>query len=130
VIPAARAPDESPALAVDRLRIDLRSRGASTELVHDVGFALRRRERLALVGESGSGKTITALALMRLLRAPLVLAGGSISVGGDTELTTMSDRELAAIRGRRVAMIYQDPRTALKPVLRIGDQRVEAIRLH
>ena len=126
----AKAPDESPALFVDRLRIELRTRGASTELVHDVGFVLRRRERLALVGESGSGKTITALALMRLLRAPLVLAGGSISLGGDTELTTMSDHELAAIRGRHVAMIYQDPLTALNPVLRIGHQLVEAIRLH
>ena len=103
---------------------------ASTELVHDVSFALRRGERLALVGESGSGKTITALALMRLLRDPLVLAGGSISLGGDTELTTMSERELARIRGGRVAMIYQDPLTALNPVLRIGHQLVEAIRLH
>ena len=130
MIPEARAPDEPPALLVERLRIELRSRGASTELVHDVGFVLRRRERLALVGESGSGKTITALALMRLLRPPLVLSGGSITVGGDTELTTMSDRELASIRGRRVAMIYQDPLTALNPVLRIGDQLVEAIRLH
>jgi peptide/nickel transport system ATP-binding protein len=130
VIPEARAPDEPPALLVERLRIELRSRGASTELVHDVGFVLRRRERLALVGESGSGKTITALALMRLLRRPLVLAGGAITVGGDTELTTMNDRELASIRGSRVAMIYQDPLTALNPVLRIGDQLVEAIRLH
>ena len=126
----AREPDESPALAVDRLRIELRSRGAATELVHDVDFTLRRRERLALVGESGSGKTITALALMRLLRAPLELAGGSVSLGGDTELTTMSDREMATIRGSRVAMIYQDPLTALNPVQRIGHQLVEAIRLH
>ena len=85
---------------------------------------------MALVGESGSGKTITALALMRLLRPPLVLAGGSISLDDDTELTTMSDRGLASIRGGRVAMIYQDPLTALNPVLRIGDQLVEAIRLH
>jgi len=130
MIAEAREPDESPALAVDRLRIELRSRGAATELVHDVGFTLRRRERLALVGESGSGKTITALALMRLLRAPLALAGGSVSLGGDTELTTMSDREMATIRGSRVAMIYQDPLTALNPVVRIGHQLVEAIRLH
>jgi oligopeptide transport system ATP-binding protein len=98
--------------------------------VHDVSFALRRGERLALVGESGSGKTITALSLMRLLRDPLVLAGGSISLGGDTELTRMGERELARIRGGRVAMIYQDPLTALNPVLRIGHQLVEAIRLH
>ena len=130
MIPEARAPDEPPALLVERLRIELRPRGTPTELVHDVGFVLRRRERLALVGESGSGKTITALALMRLLRPPLVLAGGSITLGGDTELTTMRDRELASIRGRRMAMIYQDPLTALNPVLRIGDQLVEAIRLH
>ena len=130
VLPEPAPPDDSPALAVEDLRIELRLRSGSTELLHDVGFVLQRRERLALVGESGSGKTITALALTRLLRAPLVLAGGSISLGGDTELTTMSDRELAAIRGRRVAMIYQDPLTALNPVLRIGDQLVEAIRLH
>jgi oligopeptide/dipeptide ABC transporter ATP-binding protein len=126
----ARVVDEAPALAVDRLRIELRSRGTSTALVHDVSFTLGRGERLALVGESGSGKTITALSLMRLLRDPLVLAGGSISLGGRTELTTMSDDQLAAIRGARVAMIYQDPLTALNPVLRIGHQLVEAIRLH
>ena len=127
-----QTPDLAPAaaLAVDGLRIELRSRGTTTELVHDVSFALRRGERLALVGESGSGKTITALALMRLLRDPLVVAGGSISLGGDTELTKMSERELAKIRGGRVAMIYQDPLTALNPVLRIGHQLVEAIRLH
>ena len=126
----ARPPGEPPALAAERLRIELRSRGRSTGLVHDVSFSLRRRERLALVGESGSGKTITALALMRLLRDPLVLAGGSITLGGDTELTTMRQRDLARIRGGRVAMIYQDPLTALNPVVRIGHQLVEAIRLH
>jgi peptide/nickel transport system ATP-binding protein len=127
---AAPMPVESPALAVDRLRIELRSSTPATELVHDVSFTLRRGERLALVGESGSGKTITALSLMRLLRDPLRIAGGSISLGGDTELTRMNERELAKIRGGRVAMIYQDPLTALNPVLRIGHQLVEAIRLH
>jgi oligopeptide/dipeptide ABC transporter ATP-binding protein len=127
---ASAMPDQSPALAVDRLRIELRSGRRPVELVHDVSFTLRRGARLALVGESGSGKTITALALMRLLRDPLALAGGSISLGGDTELTRMTEKELARIRGGRVAMIYQDPLTALNPVVRIGHQLVEAIRLH
>ena len=127
---AARTLEEPPALAVDGLGIQLRARGSSTPLVRDVGFVLRHRERLALVGESGSGKTITALALMQLLRAPLVVSEGSIRLADDTELTSMSERELAVIRGGRVAMIYQDPLTALNPVLRIGVQLVEAIRLH
>jgi len=126
----AYLPGESPALAVGGLTIVLRTRTAPTTLVHDASFELRRGERLALVGESGSGKTITALALMRLLRPPLEIAGGSIKVGGDTELTTMSERAVATIRGRRVAMIYQDPLTALNPVQRIGDQLVEALRIH
>jgi peptide/nickel transport system ATP-binding protein len=121
---------QTPALAVDGLRIELRTGAAPTTLVRDVSFELRRGERLALVGESGSGKTITALALIRLLRPPLEIARGSIKLGGDTELTSMSERDVASVRGRRVAMIYQDPLTALNPVQRIGNQLVEALRIH
>ncbi|MBB4660931.1 ABC transporter ATP-binding protein [Conexibacter arvalis] len=97
------------------------------EPVRGVSFALRRGERLGLVGESGSGKSLTALAIMRLARRA-TLRGEVLLEGRD--LLKLKPREMERIRGGRVAMVYQDPMSALNPVFTIGRQLEEAIRLH
>ncbi len=93
-------------------------------LVHGVDLTIRRGERLALVGESGSGKSMTAKAVMRL--DPTVRLGGSIRVQG-TEIVGAPARRVRALRGATVSMVFQDPMTALNPVLTIGDQVAEPL---
>ena len=118
------------ALTVDGLAIDVAARDGVRRLVHDVSFRVERGMRLGLVGESGSGKSLTALAIMRLLEPPVRIAAGSIALHDGTDVVTLSEPQLAGVRGRRVAMVYQDPLSALNPVRRVGDQLVEAIRAH
>ncbi len=84
---------------------------------------------MGLVGESGSGKTMTAMAVMGLLRRPLRVSAGSVRLG-ETDLRALRGRQLARVRGGRVAMIYQDPMQSLNPLHRVGEQIAEAIRLH
>jgi oligopeptide/dipeptide ABC transporter ATP-binding protein len=124
-------PPEGIVLEVRGLRTRLAtSRGQDwIQVVRNVNFALRSNQRLAIVGESGSGKTVTALSIMRLLDPEASEIEGEVWVAGK-DVQTMTTRQLRAIRGRRVAMIFQDPMTSLNPVKRIGDQIVEAIRLH
>jgi len=98
--------------------------------VDGVSFSLRQGETLGIVGESGSGKTMTALSLLRLAPRPTArIVKGSIRLGGE-ELLTKSEREMRAIRGRRISMILQDPQTSLNPVFTIGNQLIEAIKIH
>ncbi|MHC2277673.1 peptide/nickel transport system ATP-binding protein [Bradyrhizobium diazoefficiens] len=98
--------------------------------VDDVFFTVRRGETLAIVGESGCGKSVTALSLMRLVPDPPGrIVGGSVSLEG-TDLLTLDEAEMRAVRGNRISMIFQEPMTSLNPVMRIGDQIVEAVRLH
>jgi oligopeptide/dipeptide ABC transporter ATP-binding protein len=104
------------------------SSGAVTPVL-DVSFTLGKREKLGLVGESGSGKSLTALSLMRLLPPPGRIAAGSVFLG-DRDLTALSEREMARVRGGRIAMVYQDPMSSLNPVQTVGRQIVEAIRAH
>ncbi|MFI6544675.1 dipeptide ABC transporter ATP-binding protein [Streptomyces prunicolor] len=101
--------------------------GASP-VVRGVDLTLRRGEVLGLVGESGTGKTLTALALMGLAPAD-ARVGGSVRLLGE-ELLGLPVRELARIRGRRIAMVFQDPLHAFTPVQRVGDQLAEALRIH
>lgn len=108
---------------------DLRVGTDHLQLLRGVTLALHRGERLGLVGESGSGKSLTALSVMRLLESPAKITGGTIRVDGE-DLTEISRRALNAFRGRRIAMIYQDPGAALNPLMTIGTQLEEAIRLH
>ena len=82
----------------------------------------------SLVGESGSGKSVTSLALMRLL-APQASISGSITFGG-RELAQLPEAEMRGVRGAGMAMIFQEPMTALNPVMRVGDQIAEAVRAH
>lgn len=92
-------------------------------------FSLDRGEILGIVGESGSGKTMTALAIMRLLPPTARLVSGSILFDGD-DLLSLSESKMRGIRGRRIAMIFQDPTSALNPVICIGEQIKEMVKYH
>nr|RDS96874.1 ABC transporter ATP-binding protein [Cereibacter sphaeroides f. sp. denitrificans] len=129
---AASAPDADalPALTVEGLEVSVRTEAGLRPLVSGLSFTLARGETLAIAGESGSGKSITSLAIMGLLPPPAVrITGGRIKLGR-TELTDLPEGRMRAIRGDRVAMIFQEPMTSLNPVLTIGTQLAEAIRAH
>jgi peptide/nickel transport system ATP-binding protein len=98
--------------------------------VDDISFSVRRGETLAIVGESGCGKSVTALSVMRLVPDPPGrIVGGSIMLEG-TDLLGLDEDSMRQIRGNRISMIFQEPMTSLNPVMRIGDQITEAVRLH
>jgi peptide/nickel transport system ATP-binding protein len=98
--------------------------------VDDVSFTVRRGETLAIVGESGCGKSVSALSIMRLVPDPPGrVIGGSVMLEG-TDLLELDESEMREIRGNRISMIFQEPMTSLNPVMRIGDQIVEVVRLH
>jgi oligopeptide/dipeptide ABC transporter ATP-binding protein len=118
-------PQQGPVLDVAGLEVSV----GSTPIVRGVGFALSAGRRLGIVGESGSGKTLTALAIMGLHRHPIRVTGGRVRLG-ETDLLGLSRRRLDRVRGRRISMIYQDPGSSLNPLMTIGAQIVEAIRLH
>ncbi|WP_327636710.1 ABC transporter ATP-binding protein [Kribbella sp. NBC_00482] len=120
----------SDLLTVDNLtvRIDT-SRGPITP-VREVSLRIPRGKMLGLVGESGSGKSVTAMTITRLLpRRSVHVAGGRIEFDG-RDLTNLSDRSLRAVRGKEIATIFQEPMTALNPVLTIADQVAEPLRVH
>ena len=121
----------TPLLEVHDLRISVpNGLDARALAVDGVSFSVARGEMLALVGESGCGKSLTSLALLRLLPAGVRLEPGSRIALEGTELTTLPDAAMRAVRGRRIGMIFQDPMTALTPVLRVGAQLTETIRAH
>jgi peptide/nickel transport system ATP-binding protein len=98
--------------------------------VDDVSFNVRRGQTLAIVGESGCGKSVTALSVMRLVPDPPGrIIGGSVVLEG-IDLLDLDEDEMRKIRGNRISMIFQEPMTSLNPVMRIGDQITEAVRLH
>ena len=98
-------------------------------VVDGVSFDLDRGEVVALVGESGSGKSMTALSMLRLTPKPGVITAGQVRLDG-VDLLELPVTRMRTIRGGRIAMIFQEPMTSLNPVVRVGDQVVEAIRLH
>ncbi|MEE8408707.1 MAG: ABC transporter ATP-binding protein [Myxococcota bacterium] len=116
-------------LSARALRVAFPHRTGPFYAVDGVSFDLVRGKTLALVGESGCGKTITALALLSLVDPPGRIVGGSIRYR-DQEIVGASPAELCRLRGRHVAMIFQEPMTALNPVMRIGDQVAEPLRIH
>jgi peptide/nickel transport system ATP-binding protein len=98
--------------------------------VDDVSFSVGRGETLAIVGESGCGKSVSALSIMRLVpNPPGRIVGGSVMLEG-TDLLTLDENAMRQVRGNRISMIFQEPMTSLNPVMRIGDQITEAVRLH
>ncbi len=116
-------------LEVENLRIDLVTDDGARPAVEEVSFAIGRGETLGLVGESGCGKSITALSLMGLLRPPLHRAGGTIRLEG-REIQDLPAAELRKLRGARIAMIFQEPMTALNPLSPVGRQIAEMFILH
>lgn len=132
---------DSSLLSLKNLRVSFKTERGVISAVDDVSLSLRRGEVLGLVGESGSGKTMTALSILKLLPANAKMAGevlyhapeGSDAAAdqeGWLNLSQMKDSRLKRIRGKEIAMIFQDPLTSLNPVHKVGDQIVEAIRLH
>src|SRR5215813_9084520 len=111
----------SPLIKVEDLRIDLWDRSGKIAAVEGVSFRIERGETFGLVGESGCGKSITALALIGLLRRPLSIAAGAIRFEG-REIQGLAAAEQRNLRGDRIAMIFQEPMTALNPVSPVGRQ--------
>ena len=99
------------------------------QAVDGVDFTLQRGETLGIVGESGSGKSVTSLSLLRLVGRPGRIVAGNIIFDG-TDLSTLSEEAMRRLRGNRMAMIFQQPTTALNPVFRVGDQIIETLTIH
>ena len=119
----------TPVLQVENLRTHFFTRQGVVEAVDDVSFDIAPGKILGLVGESGSGKSVTGYSIMGLVDPPGRIVGGRILMHG-RDLRTLPPREMRKIRGKSVAMIFQDPLMTLNPVLRIDTQMIEAIRAH
>src|SRR6187549_317365 len=119
----------TPLIEVENLRIDLSEGSRRVAAVEGVSFRIDRGETFGLVGESGCGKSITALALIGLLRQPLSIGGGIIRFEG-REIQHLSAAKQRELRGNRIAMIFQEPMTALNPVSPVGRQIAEMFVLH
>jgi peptide/nickel transport system ATP-binding protein len=117
-------------LDVKNLRTVFFTNSGLFRAVDDVSFSVRRGETLAIVGESGCGKSVSALSIMRLVPDPPGrIVGGSVKLEG-TDLLGLDEAQMRQVRGNRISMIFQEPMTSLNPVMRIGDQITEAVRLH
>ena len=116
-------------LSVKNLRTSFSTLDGVVHAVDNVSFHIARGEALALVGESGCGKSVTALSIMRLVSPPGKITAGEILFKG-RDLASLSEREMRHVRGNDIAMVFQEPMTSLNPVLKIGEQVAEAIRIH
>ena len=117
-------------LEVDDLRTHFFTREGVVRAVDGVSFAVEKGKTLGIVGESGCGKSVTALSIMGLIpKPPAQIVSGSVMYEG-RDLTKLTERQLEDVRGREIAMIFQDPMTSLNPTLTIGTQITETIRRH
>ncbi len=122
--------DNGTILSVNSLKTYFRTEDGLVKAVDDVTFELKKGETLGIVGESGSGKSVTNLSVMRLIQEPPgQIAGGEIIFDG-IDVLGLSIDEVRSIRGKRIAMIFQDPMTSLNPFLKISTQLMEVTRLH
>lgn len=115
-------------LDVENLWVKFPTRQGVFDAVRGVSFTLGR-ERLGIVGESGSGKSMTGRAILRLIRPPGIVTANQISLQGD-DVMAKSERQMRDVRGKRISMVMQDPKFSLNPVMTIGQQIIEAYRLH
>lgn len=127
--PAERAAASAGVLSVRDLIVSFPETSGSTDVVRGVSFDLARGETLGLVGESGSGKTMTALAILGLLPYPGRVTNGQIMFG-DTDLVSLAPKEYAALRGKRIGMISQEPMVALDPSFSVASQLIAPLRRH
>jgi peptide/nickel transport system ATP-binding protein len=116
-------------LEVDNLQTHFRTPDGINRAVDGVSFEVNAGETLAIVGESGCGKSVTAMSILRLIPEPPGKIAGQVRFNG-RNLLAMSDREMRAIRGNDISMIFQEPMTSLNPVLTVGRQIGETLRLH
>jgi oligopeptide/dipeptide ABC transporter ATP-binding protein len=120
----------APLLDVRHLSTQFTTRGGIVRAVDDVSWDVREGETVALVGESGCGKSVSALSVMRLVAAPAGrIVGGEIWFGG-RDLLRLSEEEMRRVRGREIAMVFQEPMTSLNPVLSVGRQLTEGVEIH
>ena len=121
---------ESSVLSIDNLRLEFPIYRGAVKALNGVTLRVEPREIVGVVGESGSGKSVTAMAVMRLLvPGSYQVTGGSARFLGQ-DLLAASERTMLGLRGTQVAMIFQEPMTALNPTRRVGEQMVEVIRRH
>lgn len=126
----ALTPENDVILQVKDLQVEYRTDDATIYAVNGVDLTVRRNMTVGLVGETGAGKTTTALSIMNLIPDQVgVITGGAIELEGK-DVLSMDDSEMNAIRGKDVAMIFQDPMTALNPVFTVGDQIAETLMIH
>ncbi|SNT62123.1 peptide/nickel transport system ATP-binding protein [Actinomadura meyerae] len=116
-------------LNVEHLSVAYDTVAGRVDAVRDVSFDVAPGEIVGIVGESGSGKSVTARAILGLVRRPGRVTGGSVHFG-DTDLLALPESRLRAVRGRQISMIFQDPRSALNPLFTVGDQLLTVMRAH
>ncbi|GAA1407524.1 peptide ABC transporter ATP-binding protein [Glutamicibacter uratoxydans] len=119
----------TPVLEINNLCTNFELPGSTVQAVRDVSFTLCPGQRLAVVGESGSGKSAMAMSLVGLIPPPGKVASGSVKLRGK-ELVGLGDKEISAIRGKDIGLVFQDPMAGLDPLKTIGSQFVETIRVH
>jgi peptide/nickel transport system ATP-binding protein/oligopeptide transport system ATP-binding protein len=119
----------SDLLTVDGLRVHFFTRSGVAPVVDGIDFTIRPRETLGLVGESGSGKTMASLAVLRLVPPPARIVGGSLRFA-EHDLLALDDAAMRGLRGKSIAMIFQNPAYSLNPILTVGEQLIEILRWH
>ena len=116
---------ESPVLEIENLVLEV----DQTRLIDGISFNIKKGEIFPLVGESGSGKSLTSLSVMRLLPDVLKVTEGDIRLHG-ASVFSLPEYQMQKVRGKKVAMIFQEPMTSLNPVMKVGEQVAEVLKLH
>jgi peptide/nickel transport system ATP-binding protein len=128
-VAGGQRPEQGALIEIDELSVQFVTGHGTVRAVEGLSYAVHRGEMVAIVGESGSGKSVSALAVMRLLPARTARISGAVRFGGQ-DLLSLTEEDMRRIRGREIAMIFQEPMTSLNPVLKIGLQITEPLKIH